>query len=153
MKKYIMIGVFLLCAVLMLAGCGAQTDGTSSAQASTQPPQGSFELRSPDGQVQFSVGDLKSAQVYEPGDSDDAAGYAILATLTDQATVRFAEYTGAHIGETLALYIDGEEISAPIIHGAITDGQVLIHGDFQTEQAAQVLVDAILGVNKADAEG
>lgn len=47
----------------------------------------------------------------------------------------FAEITRENVGEQLAIFLDGEMISAPTINEAITGGQAIISGGFAPEEA------------------
>jgi preprotein translocase subunit SecD len=58
-------------------------------------------------------------------------------TLSQDAATRFSQYTGSHIGQRLAIVLDGMVVEAPIIHGQISDSGV-IEGA-RDQQAAQDL--------------
>jgi preprotein translocase subunit SecD len=62
-------------------------------------------------------------------------GYAISFKLKTEWAKAFADYTAAHIGDTLAIVLDGKVISAPVIQNAITDGSGQISGSFTQESA------------------
>jgi len=47
----------------------------------------------------------------------------------------FREITENNIGKTIAIYLDGEIISAPVVNTAITNGQAIISGDFTLEES------------------
>ena len=58
--------------------------------------------------------------------------------LNDQGAKRFGEVTKANIGQRLAIVLDGELYSAPVIQGAIETGSGQITGHFTPEQAQQL---------------
>ena len=62
-------------------------------------------------------------------------GYAISFTLQTEWAKTFADYTASHIGDTLAIVLDGKVISAPVIQNAITDGSGQISGSFTQDSA------------------
>ena len=64
--------------------------------------------------------------------------YAISFVLKSDATDVFGEYTTSHVGQYLAIVLDKQVISAPVINQAITDGQGQISGRF-TQETAQTL--------------
>jgi preprotein translocase subunit SecD len=64
--------------------------------------------------------------------------YAISFVLKSDATKIFGDYTTANTGKYLAIVLDKQVISAPVIKTAITDGQGQISGSF-TQEAAQTL--------------
>ncbi len=47
----------------------------------------------------------------------------------------FADITRENIGKTLAIFLDGEIISAPRVNAEITGGQAIIEGNFEIEEA------------------
>ncbi len=59
-------------------------------------------------------------------------------TLTPEGAQQFGDYTSAHVGDFLAIVLDGVVISAPRIQDAITGGQGTITGDFTIEEATQL---------------
>jgi len=63
-------------------------------------------------------------------------------SLTPDGTARFAEITGQNIGKRLAIVIDGQLITAPVIQSPITGGKGQITGNF-TEQEAKDLAAKI----------
>jgi len=51
----------------------------------------------------------------------------------------FAKMTAENVGKTIAIYLDGQPISTPVVREAITDGRAQISGNF-TIKDAQTLV-------------
>lgn len=45
--------------------------------------------------------------------------------LSQEAAKRFSQYTGSHIGQRLAIVLDGKVISAPVVNGQISDNGVI----------------------------
>ena len=62
--------------------------------------------------------------------------------LTNQGKQQFAEVTRKNIGRRLAIIVDGQISSAPVIREAIVGGDVSITGNF-TAQEAQTMADKI----------
>ncbi len=58
--------------------------------------------------------------------------------LTGDGAQIFSTFTAAHVGETLAIVVDKQVISAPRIDNAITDGQGVITGNFSQDSANQL---------------
>lgn len=50
----------------------------------------------------------------------------------------FAEITRENIGEVLAIFLDGEPISIPVIRDEITGGEAVISGSFTPEEAKEL---------------
>jgi preprotein translocase subunit SecD len=55
--------------------------------------------------------------------------------LTAEATATFAKLTGENLGRRLAIVLDGELYSAPVIQAAIEGGSGQITGHFQAAEA------------------
>lgn len=51
----------------------------------------------------------------------------------------FEEITKNNIGKTVAIYLDGSPISAPVVNEAITGGRAVINGTFTPEEARQLV--------------
>lgn len=66
--------------------------------------------------------------------------YAISLKFNDAGTAAFATATSDNVGKTLAIYINGEEIMAPTVNTAITDGQAVITGNYTQAQANDIAV-------------
>jgi protein-export membrane protein SecD len=64
--------------------------------------------------------------------------------LTSEGSDQFYDYTRAHIGEPLAIILDGRVLSAPRINAAIRDTGV-ISGDFLREEAESLAVQMRYG--------
>ena len=47
----------------------------------------------------------------------------------------FAKITEANIGKQIAIFLDGQILSAPVVQSAITDGTAVISGNFTPDQA------------------
>ncbi|MEK7228387.1 MAG: protein translocase subunit SecD, partial [Patescibacteria group bacterium] len=57
----------------------------------------------------------------------------------DEGSKLFEQITRDNVGKTVAIYLDGEVISAPVVREAITGGQAEISGSF-TPEGAKLLV-------------
>lgn len=47
----------------------------------------------------------------------------------------FAQITKENVGKTVAIYLDGEAISTPVVQQEITSGEAIISGDFTLEES------------------
>jgi preprotein translocase subunit SecD len=59
-----------------------------------------------------------------------------------EGTKLFAQITKDNIGKVVAIYLDGQVISAPVVRDAITTGTAVISGSF-TPEAARALVSSL----------
>ncbi len=53
----------------------------------------------------------------------------------DEGAKLFEQITGENVGKTIAIYLDGAIISAPVVNQAISGGQAVISGNFTTVEA------------------
>jgi preprotein translocase subunit SecD len=56
-----------------------------------------------------------------------------------EGTKLFAEITQKNLGKTVAIFLDGEILSAPKVQSAITNGQAVITGQFNVKQAKELV--------------
>jgi len=84
---------------------------------------------------------LKSAELqFASGQSTAAAGEPIVVLhFNDEGTKLFGQITAQNVGKQLAIFLDGQPISSPVIQEAITGGTATISGNF-TPTAARDLV-------------
>ena len=61
--------------------------------------------------------------------------YSVAIQLDDEGTKIFDEYTAAHQGESIYIYLDNTLLSYPTLSAHITDGSGVITGDFTLEEA------------------
>ncbi len=55
-----------------------------------------------------------------------------------EGTKLFSELTSQNIGKRIAIFLDGEILSAPVVQSAITNGTAIISGNFTTQQAKEL---------------
>jgi len=53
----------------------------------------------------------------------------------DEGSKLFEEITSENVGKTIAIFLDGQLVSAPMVNGAISGGQAVIEGNFDIEEA------------------
>jgi len=80
---------------------------------------------------------LERAQLqFGQGGSQGLSNDPVVAiTFDSEGAKLFEEITTDHIGEILAIFLDGEPISQPVIQGSISGGQAVITGTFNPEEA------------------
>jgi protein-export membrane protein SecD len=78
--------------------------------------------------------------------SSEQTGQLMIAIeMTDDGGDIFAEYTARSVGTYLAIVLDKEVISSPVINSAIPDGQGVIEGQFTPEEAQGLVVQLRYG--------
>lgn len=75
---------------------------------------------------------LKSAQVQF--DQSSSQPFVAIA-FDDEGGKLFAEMTARLVGQPIAIFLDGEPISTPVVQQAIYGGQAVINGDFTLEDS------------------
>jgi outer membrane lipoprotein-sorting protein len=76
---------------------------------------------------------------YDPADHEHRIGLA----MTEPGAIKLAKLSRQRIGQRIAIMLDGDIVTAPIIQGVISE-RALIHGDF-TEEEARALAAGITG--------
>ena len=56
-------------------------------------------------------------------------------TFNSEGSKLFADITKAHVGERVAIFLDGAPISSPVVNEEITGGRAVISGNFTIEEA------------------
>ncbi len=85
--------------------------------------------------------DLKTVQVI----TDPTGEYQVSFELTPNGSNIFRDFTTQNIGESLAIVLDNQVISAPVINEPITDGQGVISGDFDYETSNALAIQLRYG--------
>lgn len=85
------------------------------------------EFRDPDGNVLLSGTDIKSAKYSE--DAVDSTGLPsphVVLTFSEEGTKKFAEATANLVGKAISIYLDEDEISAPVVNSKIESSTAII---------------------------
>lgn len=59
-------------------------------------------------------------------------------TFTRVGAEKFAKLTGNNVGKKIAIIIDGEILSAPVVRDTIKQGKAIITGDFDIKKAEKI---------------
>ncbi|MBQ4416986.1 MAG: hypothetical protein II868_04760, partial [Butyrivibrio sp.] len=100
-----------------------------------------------DGSIILEGSDVAGSEVRTRQDQYGANEFVVSLSLTKEGTEKFAAATTAAVetNETIAIYYDGEIISAPTVQNAITDGNAVITGSFTAEDADQLATTIRIG--------
>ena len=71
--------------------------------------------------------------------------YEISFVLKTDSAQLFSDYTGSHINQYLAIVLDKEVISVPVIKNQISDGQGVIQGNFTNDSANALAIQLRYG--------
>ena len=114
---------------------GLSPEGEGSAQGEEGPPTPVYH-------TVMTGGDLRSAEIIP---DQLRGGYIVSFVLTREGAQIFGDYTSTHVGEFLAIVLDGEVISSPRIQTAITGGSGQITGNFTYEGATNLVIQLRAG--------
>ena len=93
----------------------------------------------PAGEVVLTGADIDNA---EPGFNQMNSESVVYLQLTDEGTERFRDATSRLVGEVIAIYMDEELLSAPVVNQVISGGSAYISG-METPEEAVELADSI----------
>lgn len=93
---------------------------------------GNLTFKDEDGNEVLNGSDISEASVVI--DSSTSSPVVSL-KLTEEGTTKFAEATEANLYKTISIYMDDEEISSPTVNSVITDGNAVIEGSSDLEEA------------------
>ena len=93
-----------------------------------------LEFKDEEGNTVLSGTDLKDAREQTTQNNQNE----VAIEFTDEGAQKFADLTSANVGRTIAILLDGEVISAPVIQGAIMGGSGVITGNFTIESASDL---------------
>ncbi len=90
---------------------------------------------------------LKSAELQfgSTGNSAFANTPTVVLHFNDDGAKLFEQITSANVGHVLAIFLDGQPISTPVIQEAIPDGNATITGQFTPEQARDLVQNLNFG--------
>ncbi|OGC92970.1 protein-export membrane protein SecD [Candidatus Amesbacteria bacterium RIFCSPHIGHO2_02_FULL_47_9] len=90
--------------------------------------------------------DLKIAQVQFGGSSSQISGQpAVAIQFTPDGAKKFSEITSRNIGRPLAIFLDNNLVSAPIVQQEISAGQAIISGSFTVDSAKNLAIQLNAG--------
>lgn len=100
------------------------------------PPPISFEP------TDLSGKDLRRAQVVFNPQSGDPV---VQLQFNNEGAQKFEEITARNTGQPLAIFLDNQIITAPMVNQKITGGEAIITGDFTVEEARQLAIQLNAG--------
>lgn len=66
------------------------------------------------------------------------SGYIVRLKFNDEGKKLFSDITTRSVGKPIAIFLDGQILSAPTVQTPITDGEAIITGQFTAQQAKQL---------------
>ncbi|SEJ08657.1 SecD/SecF fusion protein [Lachnospiraceae bacterium A10] len=125
----------------------AQTDADGNTNYTYDSTSGGYVLNYDldtlveNGSVIMTGSDVASANAaYQTNQTTNASEPIVELSLTDEGTEKFATATtaAAAAGQSIGIYYDGEFVSVPTVNSAITDGQCVIEGMSDYDEASDL---------------
>jgi preprotein translocase subunit SecD len=88
--------------------------------------------------------ELKRAQAL-PSQDPQNPGYVVSLEFNEDGAEKFEEITRNSVGKPVAIYLDEQIISAPVVNAVITDGNAQIQGNFTSSAAKQLSIELNAG--------
>lgn len=88
--------------------------------------------------------ELKRA-IAQPSQDPQSPGYVISLEFNDDGKKKFEEITREEVGKPLAIALDEEIISAPIVQAVISEGNAIISGNFTSYAARELAIQLNAG--------
>ncbi len=95
---------------------------------------GEYRLVALDGSTPLMMGDGITDATAQSVDPTRGGGFEVSLTMDNESTRKWANITANHVGQQIAIVMDGVIYSAPVVHGRI-DGASSITGNFTMEEA------------------
>ncbi len=90
--------------------------------------------------------ELQLAQVqFGAGGNSVGSEPSVALQFSEEGGKKFAEITKKSIGKPLAIFLDDQIITAPVVRDAITDGRAVISGKFSLEDAKRLAIQLNAG--------
>ena len=95
---------------------------------------GNLEFKDSEGNVVLTGKDVKEATAI----LDDTSRPVVSLELNEDGQSKFADVTAKNIGKSIGIYMDGEEVSSPVVQNTITDGKAVINGMSSMDEAKKL---------------
>ena len=92
----------------------------------------------------LSGSELKRASA-QPSQDPQKPGYVVSLAFNPEGAKKFEEITRNNVGRQVAIFLDEEMISAPVVNAVITDGNAIIEGNFTSQAARQLSIELNAG--------
>lgn len=109
------------------------------------PPEATFAAQPQDFEpTELSGKDLKRAQA-APSQDPQSPGYIVNLEFNEAGAKKFEEITRNNVGKPVAMFLDEEVISSPIVQAVISDGNAQVSGNFDSKSAKQLAIQLNAG--------
>ena len=136
----------LLCLLTLLSACVSAPTSTVGVQLQFRPASysqapGMTEMPVKGEERKVYVSDqilLSNEDVASARPTKTSYGYCVAIQLTREGARKFAQVTEQNLMKPIAILVDGEVLSAPIVQERITGGTAMISGTFTIDEARRI---------------
>jgi preprotein translocase subunit SecD len=97
-----------------------------------------LEFLAPDGTVLLTGDDVSDSKAVKQKNSSGVEESVVTLVFNDDGTKKFADATTKYLNQTITIKLDDQVISAPTVNSAITNGQAIIEGMSDYDEASQL---------------
>ncbi len=95
-----------------------------------------MEFKNEEGETKLTGNDLKDAKEQLGQNKQSVVGIEF----TDEGAKKFADLTASNVGRHIAIYLDGNMLTNPVVNEAITGGKATISGSRTLEEAKELAI-------------
>lgn len=97
-----------------------------------------LEFVGPDGTVLLTGDDVSDSKAVKQKNSSGVEESVVTLVFNEAGTKKFADATTKYLNQTITIKLDDQVISAPTVNSAITNGQAIIEGMADYDEASQL---------------
>lgn len=97
-----------------------------------------LEFLAPDGTVILTGDDVSDSKAVKQNNSSGVEESVVTLKFNESGTQKFADATQKYLNQVISIELDGETISAPKVNAAITNGEAIIEGMSDMDEASQL---------------
>ncbi|MGL4546635.1 protein translocase subunit SecD [Eubacterium aggregans] len=97
-----------------------------------------LEFLAPDGTVILTGDDVSDSKAVKQNNSSGVEESVVTLKFNESGTQKFADATQKYLNQVISIELDGETISTPKVNAAITNGEAIIEGMSDMDEASQL---------------
>ncbi|MEG1432730.1 protein translocase subunit SecD [Eubacterium sp.] len=97
-----------------------------------------LEFLAPDGTVILTGDDVSDSKAVKQNNSSGVEESVVTLKFNESGTQKFADATQKYLNQVISIELDGETISAPKVNAAITNGEAIIEGMSDMDEASRL---------------
>ena len=97
-----------------------------------------LEFKSPDGKVLFTGDHVQDSKAVQQKTSSGVEQPVVTLVFDEEGRKLFADATQKYLNQTISIELDGEVISAPRVNSVISNGEAIIEGNMDMDEAGRL---------------